>query len=311
MIHMSEHASESGNSFVRGPKWDLYRYFLAVAKSNSVSGAAQVMRESAPTVSRRIRELERHFSASLFTRGPAKLTLTPAGEQLLDRLAQIDRDMRTIDTDLVELSETPKGRVTITAPRGFGKAVLFQCLGELRQAYPQIEFQAIFGNKKLNLRNREADIAIRFGEFADDRMIAQKIGAAKFALYASENYLSCTGSPTSIGDLSRYDFIDLADGASLTQIAETRRLLPDLQPSLTVDCILLQAFSASQGLGFAPLPKYMASTFPELVEILPGTLTDEREVWLLTHPDTSNSACVQATLRAIVPSTIEALEAWV
>lgn len=306
----SDSKNEEGfqdNNFGQGPKWDLFRYFLAVAKSSSISGAAQMLRESAPTVSRRLRELERHFSASLFTRGPGKLTLTPAGEQLLERLSQIERDMRTITDDLADVRDTLKGRVKLTAPRGFGKAVLFQCLGELREVLPEIEYTTIFKTKKLNMRNREADIAIRIGDPGDSDMIAQKVGATKFGLFASDSYLDRRGAPSSVNDLSRHDFIDLEGGASLTQIAETRRLIPDLKPGLTVDCILLQAHSTAQGLGFAPLPKYMAATYPELVEILPGTLTSERDVWVLTHPDTSGSACVRATLKHLILATQTAL----
>lgn len=304
--------SEAGHhddGFGRGPKWDLFRYFLAVAKSSSVNGAAQMLRESAPTVSRRLRELERHFSASLFNRGPGKLTLTPAGEDLMGRLSQIDRDMRTITDDLADVRDTLKGRVTITTPRGFGKAVLFQCLGELREVLPEIEYTTIFRTKKLNMRNREADIAIRIGDPGDNEMIAQKVGAIKFGLFASDRYLARRGAPATVSELSRHDFIDLEGGANLPQIAETRRLIPDLKPGLTVDCILLQAHSTAQGLGFAPLPTYMAATYPELVEILPGALTSERDVWVLTHPDAGGSACVRATLKHLILATQTALTA--
>jgi len=63
---MSDTDRALGDEFGRGPKWDLFRYFLAVARSSSVSGAAHVLCESSPTVSRKIRELERHFATSLF-----------------------------------------------------------------------------------------------------------------------------------------------------------------------------------------------------------------------------------------------------
>jgi DNA-binding transcriptional LysR family regulator len=77
---MSHTESALSGDSGRGPKWDLFRYFLAVARSSSVSGATQVLHESPPTVSRKVRELERHFSASLFSRGPGKLTPTLAGD---------------------------------------------------------------------------------------------------------------------------------------------------------------------------------------------------------------------------------------
>jgi len=304
---MSHTESALSGDSGRGPKWDLFRYFLAVARSSSVSGATQVLHESPPTVSRKVRELERHFSASLFSRGPGKLTPTLAGEQLLERLTVIENGMRAINEDLANVRDTLRGRVTITAPRGLGKAVLFQCLGELREALPEIEYTTVFQTKKLNLRNREADIAIRIGDPGDDDMIVKKIGSARFGLFASQTYIDRIGAPATIMDLPKHDFVDLEGGANLKQIVELNNLVPDLSAGLKVDCILLQAHSVALGLGFAPLPRYMANSFPNLVEITPESMTCELDVWILTHPDTNRSACVSATTKQLTQSVQNAL----
>lgn len=291
----------------RGPKWDLFRYFLAVAKSSSVSGAAQMLRESPPTVSRKIRELERHFATSLFSRGPGKLTLTVAGRRLMERLADIDRGMATINADLANVRDNLRGRVTITAPTGLGKAVLLPCLGELREALPEIEYTTVFKTRKLNLGNREADIAIRIGDPGEDDVIAKKVGSAKFGVFTSESYIHRMGLPETAQALPARDFIGLDGGGKLRQFVELGELAPDLRPGLSVDCILLQAHSVASGLGFAPLPRYMANSFPNLVEILPGSLCSELDVWILTHPDTRRSACVAATTKQLTQSLQNAL----
>ncbi|GAA1495323.1 LysR family transcriptional regulator [Paeniglutamicibacter kerguelensis] len=57
-------------------------YFLAVARSNSVSGAAAELFVSQPAVSRRIASLERSLGLRLFRRTPSGMVPTAAGERL-------------------------------------------------------------------------------------------------------------------------------------------------------------------------------------------------------------------------------------
>ncbi|MEM7268284.1 MAG: LysR family transcriptional regulator [Pseudomonadota bacterium] len=293
----------------QSPRWDLYRYFLAVVKTSSISGAAQVLRESPPTVSRRIRELEAHFSEVLFRRSPGRLVLTAKGEKLKSRLERVDQEMAALHQEFSGGQTKLAGTVTITAPRGFGKAVLLDCLGELRGEMPDVEFSAVFGSRRLNLRHREADIAIRLGAQMDENMTRERIGTVTFGLFASSDYLNRKGVPSSLEDLEPADCIGLDDGAELPQVAELRSLSPGYRPGISVDCILLQAQTVSLGYGFAPLPLYMAKSYPNLVEILPNTLQNTIDAWALSQPDLNRSACVKAVLPRLASACASALEA--
>ncbi len=290
-----------------GPRWDLYRYFLAVAKTESITGAAQLLRESAPTVSRRIRELEAHFTDALFTRGPGRLRLSPQGARLRERLGRVDEDLGAIQSDLQDAHGDLRGHVTLTAPRGFGKAVLLKCLGEMRRDMPDVTFTTIFKTKKANLKRREADIAVRIGDPGDEGMNARRIGEITFGIYASADYLRTRGAPASVADLEGGDYIGLTDADDLPQIAELRELAPHLAPGVAVDCILLQAQTVALGFGYAPLPNYLTVSFPGLVKILPDALTCRADVWVLSQPDFSGSACVKATMRALISAAQSAM----
>ena len=65
------------------------RYFLAVAREQSILRASQVMRVSQPTLSRQIRELEEELGAVLFHRGSRKISLTHEGVLLKKRAEEI------------------------------------------------------------------------------------------------------------------------------------------------------------------------------------------------------------------------------
>lgn len=59
--------------------WDNARFFLAVARTGTLRGAAQRLCVDQATVGRRIAGLEEELSAKLFLRTSTALVLTPAG----------------------------------------------------------------------------------------------------------------------------------------------------------------------------------------------------------------------------------------
>ena len=55
------------------------KYFLAVAREESISRAAEQLHMSQPPLSRQIRELEEELGKQLLVRGSRKVTLTEEG----------------------------------------------------------------------------------------------------------------------------------------------------------------------------------------------------------------------------------------
>lgn len=83
---------------------DLLRTFLAVQRAGSITAAAAELGVSQPAVSDRMTRLETQLGESLITRSPRGITLTPAGEHLVARIAEpIDRlrDVLTPASDVV------------------------------------------------------------------------------------------------------------------------------------------------------------------------------------------------------------------
>ena len=61
------------------------QYFLTIAREESISGAAEYLHVTQPTLSRQMKELEEELGKQLFIRGKRRITLTDEGMILRKR----------------------------------------------------------------------------------------------------------------------------------------------------------------------------------------------------------------------------------
>lgn len=78
------------------------RYFHAIARSGSISNAGEILHVTQPTLSRQLAELEREIGHQLLNRTAAGVTLTAAGQGLMEHLEtvflQLDRISEVVKT---------------------------------------------------------------------------------------------------------------------------------------------------------------------------------------------------------------------
>jgi DNA-binding transcriptional LysR family regulator len=98
----------------------MHPLFIAVAEERSLSAAARTIRSTPSTVSRRISAVEMEFGAKLISRTTRQLSLTTAGQIVLERSRQIVRDIDALRDEVIQAQEKPTGTLKISASVGFG-----------------------------------------------------------------------------------------------------------------------------------------------------------------------------------------------
>ena len=141
--------------------WNQVRAFLATAEEGSFSGAARALRSTQPTVGRQISALEDSLGITLVERGVRGLTLTEAGNSLLDHVRTMAEAASLISMLADGQSQDVTGTVTVTATDLLSTAILPGMLAPLRQTAPGIRIRIVCSNDIQNLMQRDADIAIR------------------------------------------------------------------------------------------------------------------------------------------------------
>src|SRR5690348_14325811 len=88
------------------------RTFVAVAETRSVSQAARQMFLTQPAVTRRLQRLETSLGGALVDRRRRPFTLTPAGQEVLERCRRVLHSVREVKA-AITLDGAPAGELRI------------------------------------------------------------------------------------------------------------------------------------------------------------------------------------------------------
>lgn len=139
------------------------RYFLMIAREESITRAAQLLHVTQPTLSRQIQDLEDELGAKLFVRGNHRIVLTPDG-LLLRRRAQeiVDLADRT-QRDFAAREEELTGEIAIGSGETRSVSMLAEMLATYRQRYPRVRYRFYSGNAdqiKERIENGTLDVGL-------------------------------------------------------------------------------------------------------------------------------------------------------
>ena len=124
------------------------RYFLTVAREGSVTGAANFLHLTQPTLSRQIKDLEEELGVKLFVRGSHSVSLTPDGMRLRKRAEELLELVEKTEAEFAVKEETIGGDIHIGGGETRIMRHLAMIMSEIREEYPGIRYHIHSGNSE-------------------------------------------------------------------------------------------------------------------------------------------------------------------
>ncbi len=268
--------------------WDDVRLFLAVAEEGSFRQAALKSGVGHTTLSRRIEALEQNLGTKLFVRKSTGLKLTDAGEDMLKTAVPMREEFSGLQARLFGEEQEVSGMIRVTVPHVLLNYFLLEELKTFCERWPEIRFDIDTSLDIVDLRSREADLAVRMTNTPGDYYVGRSLGRYCEAVYASHAYLDRFEAENraehvwvSPGD--DYEFVaEFYDEWRVDDVPSASIVLPDVQSQMQ---------AAESSMGIATLPCVMGDQNEKLIKISePYFRTD---IWLLSHPDTRGNKRMQ------------------
>lgn len=189
-------------------------FFVQLIKSGSLAATARELNLTPPAVSKRLARLEQRLGVRLLNRTTRSISLTAEGELYLINAQRILGEIEEMERQVSSSRAEPKGLLRLNAPLGFGRTHISVAISSFVKRYPDVTIQLHLTDRPMNLPDDSIDVAIRFGELPDSRLIARKIAVNRRRLCAAPAYLKAFGCPQTPEDLARHNCIVLRQNDS-------------------------------------------------------------------------------------------------
>lgn len=268
----------------RDPDWTLWRSFEAVMKHGSLTGAANSLHLSQPTLGRHIEALEKDLGLTLFERHLRGLKPTSAAERLIGPITRAKAAMAEANIVATGSAETPRGTVRLTASTVTSHYTLPPILRDVRLAHPEIDVELVPSDTAQNILMRDVDIAIRMFRPTQGELIAKKIADSSLSATAHRTYLERRGRPLEPDQLTEHELIGFDRSELLLSAAAQLGFnlnRTDFWMRTDSQTAIWECTRAGLGIGFAQ--DCLITRAEGMEKLLPQLRIPPLEVWLTTH----------------------------
>lgn len=275
------------------------RVLAAVARHGSVTEAARELHYSQPSVSHHLSRLEAATGAKLVQRVGRGIRLTPEGQLLAHRAAEIVGRVDAAATELAAQVDLQAGRVRLAANASTLSTIVPKAVAALAAAYPGIELSLLDRHPVESLellRHGEIDVALvfRHADAPDDENAFRLLHIGDDSIYLlsqqPDDSLANHRHSAWIGGCDRCQ-------AELHAVCAREGFTPRVD-SLSDEIVVVQALVAA-GAGVATIPG-LALQAHRHPDIHATELTGfDRQIYAATYGDPPDPPAVAAVLDAL------------
>ncbi len=263
--------------------WDDLRFFLALARERTVSGAGRALQVKHTTVARRISALEDQLGSRLFDRLPSGYAMTQVAENLYPHALSMEEIVQAADREVFGMDTQLNGTLKLTASFDVFTRLITPKLQRFTDQYPGIDIELLSSTSLADLASRQADIALRLTPKPPEYLIGREILPLRHGIYASTEYLKKRrGNEKLI--LWEHE-------------RDTPEWVADHFPAARVVArtteIMTMVDAVKNHMGLARMPCYVADGEPSLRRLDLSLTPSSWGVWVLSHVDLRSTARVR------------------
>ncbi len=182
--------------------------FEAAARKLSFTQAGEELFVTQTAISRQIRQLEEYLGTPVFERGHRQVTLTPAGQSLLQSVTLGMEHMASTVTQIREHSHV--GPMTIASTIAISSLWLNRRLTDFRQQNPDMDVRILATDKDVDLHRDGVDLAIGCGDYDEHSEVkAHFLFTDEVFPVCSPDFLAKHGAINSAEDLLACELLHL------------------------------------------------------------------------------------------------------
>ena len=178
--------------------------FIKAAELGSLRKAALDLGISPQAASKALAQLEKHLAVRLFHRTTRVMSLTDAGQRLLEdvqpALLGVQRALKKATTAKDEFA----GPLRIAGPRTTFQPILWPLVEEFCKRYPGIQPDVLLEDRVGNWVEDRIDVGFRLGPSPHEGVVARRLFAAQLVTCGAPAYFARHGVPESLAALANH-----------------------------------------------------------------------------------------------------------
>lgn len=195
--------------------------FHTVAGVLNFTRAAEILHMTQPAVTHQIRQLEADFNTRLFDRVNNKISLTPAGEQVLEYSTRILSLYDDMHESVKQLTGDRSGLLTLGASTTIAEYLLPELLGGFRREFPDVHVRLRVANTDAVVAlvaDSSIDLGIVEGEVQKQHLVVEDCQQDELVVVVPNGHALASQPSVSAHDLLNYPFVQREDGSGTRSV---------------------------------------------------------------------------------------------
>ena len=283
--------------------WSDFLVVQVIARHGSIAKATTPLGMSHATLLRRLDQIETRMQTPLFERVRGRYALTAAGHEIDQAARAIEPIALAADTRARGSDPRPSGEVRLNTSSIIATHLLPAVLAQFGTAFPDVRVELSTSRDHVNLRRRDADVALRIADTVPDWLVGRELGLLRFKVYARRSGRTPIRL-REVAELSRQRRWIAFERDAIDQKFD-RWIASQVDDScvvLRVDNFTHAAAMARAGLGIALLPTFIEDSLVDLQPLTAPIDALDTPLWLVTHAELRNASRIQVMLRAFGPA---------